>query len=81
MSGTRDGGLKARDTNKDKYGQDFYSRIGKTGGENGNTGGFWANRELARRAGTLGGQISTKSKFKPHPDEIAIIKQKFYEAL
>lgn len=32
MSGTRAGGLQARDTNKQKYGKDFYSRIGAIGG-------------------------------------------------
>lgn len=60
MAGNRKGGLLARDTNRAKYGADFYARIGKIGGQNGNTGGFAANRELARRAGRLGGLKSRR---------------------
>jgi general stress protein YciG len=33
--------------------------IGQKGGQKGTTGGFWADRELARTAGRIGG---TKSK-------------------
>ena len=33
MAGTRAGGLKAAATNKAKYGKNFYSRIGKKGGQ------------------------------------------------
>lgn len=32
MSGNRLGGLKARDTNKERYGKSFYSDAGKIGG-------------------------------------------------
>ena len=39
MSGTREGGLKARDKNLSKD-PDFYAVIGAKGGRNGNTGGF-----------------------------------------
>ena len=63
MSGTRTGGLKARDKNLARD-PDFYRRIGKIGGQNGNTGGFAANRELARIAGRKGGLISRRSKAK-----------------
>lgn len=35
-------------------------RIGSKGGKNGNTGGFAANRELARTAGAIGGRISRR---------------------
>ena len=48
MAGTKAGGAKAAATNKAKYGKDFYSRIGQKGGKNGTTGGFAANRELAK---------------------------------
>lgn len=62
MSGTIEGGLKARETNKIKYGQDFYQRIGRKGGRNGHTGGFASNPELAKIAGAKGGRISRRGK-------------------
>ena len=43
MSGTKAGGLKAAQTNRQKYGKEFYSQIGRKGGQNGHTGGFAAN--------------------------------------
>lgn len=62
MAGTHNGGAKARDTNKKKYGKDFYAKIGAMGGKVGHTGGFFANRELARTAGAKGGRISRRGK-------------------
>lgn len=62
MAGTKQGGQNARDTNKAKYGADFYRRIGAIGGKKGTTGGFAANRELARIAGAKGGRISRRTK-------------------
>lgn len=62
MAGTKTGGAKAAATNKKKYGGDFYARIGAMGGKNGHTGGFYANRELARRAGAVGGRVSRRTK-------------------
>jgi general stress protein YciG len=62
MAGTKEGGRKAAATNKAKYGSDFYARIGGDGGRKGHTGGFYANRELARAAGRHGGRISRRSK-------------------
>ena len=64
MAGTKAGGRKAAATNKAKYGRDFYAAIGKKGGQNGHTGGFAANRELARVAGAKGGRISRRGKAK-----------------
>lgn len=64
MPGNKAGGIKARDTNKARYGEDFYQRIGQIGGRKGTTGGFWANRELARIAGTKGGKVSRRGKAK-----------------
>ena len=64
MAGTKAGGLKAAATNKSKYGKDFYFRIGKKGGEAGNTGGFAANPELAKIVGRKGGLISRRGKAK-----------------
>lgn len=62
MAGTKQGGKNAAATNKLKYGKDFYGRIGAKGGKMGHTGGFAANRDLARIAGAKGGRISRRSK-------------------
>lgn len=62
MSGTKQGGKAAANTNKTKYGSDFYAKIGSMGGKKGRTGGFFANRELARVAGAKGGRISRRGK-------------------
>lgn len=62
MAGTKAGGVKAAAANKAKHGADFYARIGAKGGRNGSTGGFAANRELARIAGAKGGRISRRRK-------------------
>lgn len=62
MAGTKEGGRLTAETNKKKYGEDFYKNIGTIGGKLGKTGGFYANRELARTAGRKGGQISKRTK-------------------
>lgn len=62
MAGTNAGAIKARDTNYDKHGKDFYKNIGSKGGKKGHTGGFFDNRELARKAGRKGGKISKRGK-------------------
>lgn len=62
MAGTKAGGQAAAATNKAKYGDDFYAKIGAQGGKKGHTGGFYANRELARVAGAMGGRISRRTK-------------------
>lgn len=62
MSGTREGGVKAAETNKDRYGKDFYRKIGAEGGKKSTTGGFAANPELARIAGRKGGKKSRRRK-------------------
>lgn len=62
MPGTKDGGQKAAATNRARHGADFYAKIGAKGGVKGTTGGFYANRELARIAGRKGGQISRRRK-------------------
>jgi uncharacterized protein len=62
MAGNKKGGEAAAATNKKKYGADFYARIGREGGKKGRTGGFFANRELAREAGRRGGRISRRTK-------------------
>ena len=62
MAGTKNGGKAAAATNKAKYGATFYARIGAIGGKKGHTGGFAANRDLARIAGAKGGRISRRTK-------------------
>ena len=62
MAGTKEGGKKAAATNNSRHGKDFYAQIGAKGGKLGRTGGFAANRELARIAGAKGGRISRRRK-------------------
>jgi general stress protein YciG len=62
MPGTVIGGKKAAQKNKKLHGADFYARIGAMGGRKGHTGGFAANRDLAREAGRKGGLISRRNK-------------------
>lgn len=61
MSGTVSGGKKAAAKSLARD-PDFYKKIGAIGGRNGTTGGFAANRELARIAGQKGGRISRRRK-------------------
>lgn len=63
MAGTKEGGKKAAKTNREKHGDNFYARIGAIGGKNGHTGGF-KNRELASRAGRIGGMRSKRGPSK-----------------
>jgi uncharacterized protein len=62
MAGTKKGGEAAAKRNIEKYGPNFYAEIGRKGGKKGRTGGFFANRELAREAGRKGGRISRRNK-------------------
>jgi general stress protein YciG len=62
MAGNIAGGKAAALTNKARHGADFYARIGSAGGKKGTTGGFFANRELAKSAGKKGGTISKRGK-------------------
>lgn len=64
MSGNKIGGRKAAATNKTRHGDDFYKRIGARGGRNSTTGGFYANREMAREAGAKGGHKSRRDEAK-----------------
>ena len=64
MSGTKIGGIKARQTNYLKHGKDFYREIGRIGGRISRGGGFAANPELARIAGKKGGTISRRTGVK-----------------
>ena len=73
MAGTKAGGMKAAATNKAKHGSDFYASIGRKGGQNGHTGGFAANPQLARIAGAKGGRISRRTKKVAASDDKAAI--------
>lgn len=64
MAGTKEGGQKAAATNIARHGHNFYVELGRKGGKNGHTGGFFANPELAREAGRKGGLISKRGKAK-----------------
>lgn len=64
MPGTRQGGLNAAATNKERYGKSYYKRIGALGGLKSTGGGFRANPELASLAGKLGG-LKSKRGDKP----------------
>lgn len=72
MSGTRAGGLKARDKNLARN-PNFFAEIGAKGGANGTTGGFAAYtpckckrfggpHHKAQCAGMVGGTISRRKK-------------------
>lgn len=63
MAGTKIGGMKAAKKNLAKD-PNFYAKIGRKGGQNGHTGGFAANPQLARIAGAKGGRISRRGKAK-----------------
>ena len=60
MAGTKEGGRKAAATNLATYGKDFCRKIGSWGGQQGHTGGFAANPELARKVGAIGGRKSKR---------------------
>lgn len=71
MAGNKEGGAKAAATNKQKYGDDFYAKIGAEGGKLGKTGGFASQevgpdgltgRQRARLAGAVGGKMGRRCK-------------------
>lgn len=75
MSGTREGGLKGRETIYKKHGKDFFKKIGAKGGRAGNTGGFASliigkdgltGPERAKIYGIIAGNQTTRGKAKKH---------------
>ena len=68
MAGTKEGGIKASQRNKELYGKDFYAKIGSRGGKKGTTGGFYYSMinglDTHVQAGRKGGRISRRGKAK-----------------
>jgi general stress protein YciG len=67
MSGTVDGGKQAAETNRERYGDDYYKVIGSKGGmrtiaDGAKPKGFAQDIERARIAGAKGGKISKRPK-------------------
>lgn len=61
-AGTLSGGLKASKTNKEKYGDDFYKRIGSRGGRARGPKGFARmDPEKRAEAGRKGGRRSRRN--------------------
>lgn len=63
MAGTVQGGKQAAATIKQRYGTDYYKKIGRTGGKLGTTGGFAGDPERARIMGSLGGKARTGKSY------------------
>jgi len=61
MAGTPEGGRKAAEKNKARDPL-FYQKMGRKGGQNGTTGGFAANPDLAKKAGAKGGILSKRGR-------------------
>ena len=78
MAGNKAGGIKAKQTNLERHGEDFYRRIGSKGGKNGHTGGFASDkvgedgltgRQRAVLAGAIGGHTSRRGPAKKDLEE------------
>lgn len=61
---TKAGGLKVRRTIEERYGKDFWRKIGSKGGKATGMKGFALNPELASAAGKKGGKRSTRAGVK-----------------
>lgn len=62
LPGNASGGARAAETNKKKYGKDFYKIIGARGGKATGYKGFATNPKMARLAGAVGGRNSKRGK-------------------
>lgn len=60
----KDSGSKVRKTIEERYGKDYWRKIGSKGGKATGMKGFALNPELARMAGKKGGKISTRAGIK-----------------
>lgn len=75
MPGTKEGAKKAAQTNKQKYGPDFYANIGSkswTNPKRSRKTGFALNPELAIEAGRKGGK-KTKSEYKTQEEDPEVL--------
>ena len=64
MAGTKAGAIKARQTLLERYGEDYFSNMGKKGGKAMVMKGFALNPQLAAEAGKKGGTISRRGPAK-----------------
>lgn len=73
MSGTKAGGLKARQTNRERHGDNYYAEIGRKGGLVSSSKGFASAKvgadgltgiQRARIAGAKGGRKSKRGPAK-----------------
>lgn len=63
MAGTKEGGLKGKQTLYKKYGEDYFKEMGRKGGMvSSPLKGFGSNRQRAVDAGRKGGKISKRGK-------------------
>ena len=62
MAGTREGGLKAAITMKERYGLTIYEEVGRIGGKISRGGGFANSHDRAVEAGRKGGKASRRPK-------------------
>lgn len=58
MAGTIKGGRKAAVTNKVRYGDLFYTNIGRKGGKLSHGGAFGKDPQFASKMGMIGGSMS-----------------------
>lgn len=80
------GGLRCAQTNKEKYGEDYYRNMGRKGGKKGAADGvlkgFAVSTERAKRAGAIGGRISRRGyEFLGEEDGILVYRRKEDEAI
>jgi hypothetical protein len=76
MPGTKTGGEISAQKNKERYGEDFYARIGAIGGSRSFGTGFTS--DTARIWGAVGGSLSRKGR-KLTPDERAKVKARIFK--
>lgn len=62
MSGTKIGGAKAAATNKARYGEDFYKKMGAIGGKKSSGYPFGHGMVDPRVIGAMGGKKSRRGK-------------------
>lgn len=77
MAGTKAGGLKAAATNKARHGEDFYSRLGRTGGSNGHTGKGFASDKVGKDGLTGRQRASLVGKDGGHNGKRGLARRKY----